>query len=162
MALALLSLGSNIEPESNLRAAAADLRAQFPAIVFSPVLRYAAVGFDGPDFFNAAAAVETALGPDELHRLLHALEDRHGRRRDVPRYSSRTLDVDLVFLGDLIRAAPDSPRLPRPDLRHAFVLEPMAALVPEFVDPISGRTLAALWAAHPDNARPAPALPLVL
>lgn len=162
MALALLSLGSNIDPESNLRAAARDLRAAFPGIRYSPVLRYRAMGFDGPDFLNAAAAFETGLDPVQLHDLLHQLEDAHGRRRDVPRFSSRTLDVDLVFLGDRVQQAPGSPVLPRPELRHAFVLEPLAMLVPEFIDPLSDKALAALWREHADHATPAAVEALVL
>lgn len=153
---ALLSLGSNLEPERHLRAAAQELRAAFPGIVFSPVLRYAAVGFDGPDFFNAAAMFDSRLSAVELNDWLHALEGRHGRRRDVPRFSSRTLDVDLVLLGDLICNGPGTLRLPRPDLVHAFVLEPLAMLAPDFIEPVSGQSLLALWQAHPDHARPAP------
>lgn len=151
----LLSLGSNLEPEQHLRAAARELRAAFPGIMFSPVLRYAAVGFEGPDFFNAAAMLDTLLTAPELSDWLHALEDRHGRRRDVPRFSSRTLDVDLVLYGDLICNGPGRLRLPRPDLVHAFVLEPLAMLAPDFIEPLSGQSLQALWQAHPDHARPA-------
>ena len=162
MGLALLSLGSNIEPEACLAAASRDLRAAFPGVRFSPVYRYRAVGFDGPDFLNAGALLETALSPEELNDRLHALEDAHGRRRDVPRFSSRTLDIDLVFYDDLIREGPGNLKLPRPELKHAFVLEPLAALAPEFVDPVSGCTLSALWQAHPDCAHPMRAEPLAL
>lgn len=160
--LALLSLGSNIEPAAYLTAAARDLRQAFPGVRFSPVYRYRAVGFDGPDFLNAGAVLETALSPKELNDWLHALEDAHGRRRDVPRFSSRTLDIDLVFYDALIREGPGNLKLPRPELRHAFVLEPLAVLVPDFLDPLSGRTLAALWRAHPDHERPAQEESLVL
>lgn len=156
MALALLSLGSNIEPETYLRAAARELRAAFADVRFSPLLRYRAVGFDGPDFLNAAAALHTEWSPEQLHEHFHALEDAQGRRRDMPRFSSRTLDIDLVFYGDLVCEGPGKLKLPRPDLKHAFVLEPLALLVPEFVDPVSGKTLATLWAGHPDHAHPAP------
>ncbi len=162
MGLALLSLGSNIEPAAHLAAAARGLRDAFPGVRFSPVYRYRAVGFDGPDFLNAAAALDTALSPEALNDWLHALEDAHGRRRDVPRFSSRTLDIDLVFYDDLVREGPGNLKLPRPELKHAFVLEPLAALVPQFVDPVSGKTLAALWQAHPDHARPARAEALAL
>lgn len=162
MGLALLSLGSNIEPAAHLAAAARDLRDAFPGVRFSPVYRYRAVGFDGPDFLNAAAALDTALSPEALNDWLHALEDAHGRRRDVPRFSSRTLDIDLVFYDDLVREGPGNLKLPRPELKHAFVLEPLAALVPQFVDPVSGKTLVALWQAHPDHARPARAEALAL
>lgn len=154
-ALALLSLGSNLAPEQHLRAAAAELRARFPGIVFSPVFRYPAVGFEGPDFLNAAAVLDPGLSPVELDAWLHALEDRHGRRRDVPRFSSRTLDIDLVLQGDCILQGAGHLQLPRPELQHAFVLQPAAAVAPDMVEPCSGRTLAALWRAHPDHADPA-------
>ncbi|HSE13208.1 MAG TPA: 2-amino-4-hydroxy-6-hydroxymethyldihydropteridine diphosphokinase, partial [Rudaea sp.] len=95
-----LSLGSNIEPETNLRAAVAELRARFGEIVVSPTYRYPAVGFEGPDFLNLAVGIDTDLDANALNDWLHALENRHGRRRDVPRYSSRTLDVDIVLYGD--------------------------------------------------------------
>lgn len=156
MALALLSLGSNLDPEANLRSAARALREAFADAAFSPVLRYRAVGFEGPDFLNAAAAFATDLAPARLHDMFQALEDAHGRRRDVPRFSSRTLDIDLVFYGSLVCDGTEGPRLPRPELKHAFVLEPLALLAPEFVDPVSGESLVALWRAHPDY-RPRPA-----
>lgn len=162
MSLALLSLGSNIEPAARLCAAARDLRLTFPDIVFSQPYRYPAVGFEGPDFLNAGAALHTELGAQALSDWLHALEDAHGRRRDVPRYSSRTLDIDLVLYDDLITEGTGHLQLPRKDLKHAFVLEPLAALVPDFVEPCSGKTLLALWRAHPDHARPTPPEALML
>ena len=97
-----LSLGSNVDPEKNLRAGIAELRARFGAIVVSPVYRYPAVAFEGPDFLNLAAGIDTGLEPQALNDWLHALEDRHGRRRDVPRYSSRTLDIDIVLYGERV------------------------------------------------------------
>ena len=59
MSRAWLSLGSNLAPEANLRAAAGALRQRFGAVLFSPVYRTPAVGFDGPDFLNAAAIIRT-------------------------------------------------------------------------------------------------------
>lgn len=162
MGLVLLSLGSNIEPLRHLKAAAHDLREAFPDVRFSLAYRYRAVGFDGPDFLNAGAMLETAMPPDALNDWLHQLEDSHGRRRDVPRFSSRTLDIDLVFYDDLILEGPGNLKLPRPELKHAFVLEPLAALAPDFIEPMSGRSLAALWQAHADHLHPAPAEERVL
>ncbi len=155
MGLALLSLGSNIEPEHYLGLAAMALREAFSEVIFSPVYRYVAVGFEGPDFFNAGAVLQTELTPHELSGWLHALEDTHGRRRDVPRFSSRTLDIDLVLYDDCIIDGPGTLRLPRKDLRHAFVLEPLAEIAPDFIEPVSGLSLAQLWASHPDHQRPA-------
>lgn len=152
--LALLSLGSNEQPERYLRAAADELRARFGVVVVSPVYRTPAVGFEGPDFLNCAAAIRSDLEPQALNDWLHALEDRHGRCRDVPRFSSRTLDVDIVYFDDRVMRGEGNLQLPRPELKHAFVLKPLADIAPEFVDPVQGRTLAALWAAHPECTTP--------
>ena len=141
---AYLSLGSNIEPERHLRAAIAELRARFGDVLVSPVYRSGAVGFDGPDFLNLAAAIDTDLDPPALDAWLHALEDRHGRRRDVPRYASRTLDVDIVLIDDLVVEGPGHLRIPRPELREAFVLKPLSDIAPDVRDPVSGSTLADL------------------
>lgn len=154
MPKAYLSLGSNLEPETHLRRAIAELRERFGDVIVSPVYRTPAVGFDGPDFLNAAALVETDLDVFALDAWLHALEDAHGRRRDVPRFSSRPLDIDIVFFDDLVLQGPGHLEIPRPELRHAFVLKPLADIAPEFRDPLSGRTLAELWAGHPEFSRP--------
>lgn len=148
MGTALLSLGSNLEPELHLRAAAKALRERFPGIVFSRPYRYPAVGFDGPDFINAGAMLQSDLDPHQLNAWLHALEDTQGRRRDVPRFSSRTLDIDLVFYDDLILKGAGNLQLPRPELRHAFVLQPLAQIAPDFRDPVSGKSLGMLWLTH--------------
>ena len=151
---AYLSLGSNIDPESNLRSAVAALRARFGELRISPVYRTTAVGFAGPDFLNAAAVIETDLDVHALNAWLHALEDAHGRRRDLPRYVSRPLDIDIVFFDDLVLGGSGHLQIPRPELDQAFVLKPLADIAPDFVDPLSRRTLTQLWAAHPDNAKP--------
>ena len=152
MSRAWLSLGSNLEPEKNLRAALAELRARFGDIAVSPVYRCKAVGFDGPDFLNLAVAIDTDLPPAALNDWLHALEDRHGRRRDVPRFSSRTLDVDIVLYDDLVMRGEGHLELPRLELKHAFVLKPLTDIAPNLVHPVSGRTMAQLWAEHARTA----------
>ena len=149
---AWLSLGSNLEPECHLRAALAELRARFGELRVSPAYRFAAVGFDGPDFINLAAGLDSDLGAIELDDWLHRLEDRHGRRRDVPRYSSRTLDVDIVLFDDLVMSGPGHLRLPRRELAEAFVLKPLADIAPELRHPVTGTTLASLWAAKAPTA----------
>jgi 2-amino-4-hydroxy-6-hydroxymethyldihydropteridine diphosphokinase len=149
---AWLSLGSNIAPERHLRTALRELRARFGAVIVSPAYRFPAVGFDGPDFVNLAVGIDSDLDPPALDDWLHALEDRHGRRRDVPRHSSRTLDVDIVFYGNLVLDGPGNLRIPRPELRHAFVLKPLVDIAPDFRDPLSGCTLAELWAESPERA----------
>ncbi|MFZ2753817.1 MAG: 2-amino-4-hydroxy-6-hydroxymethyldihydropteridine diphosphokinase [Lysobacteraceae bacterium] len=146
MGKAYLSLGSNQQPEANLRSAFAALRMRFGEVIASVVYRFKAVGFDGPDFLNAAAIIETGLDPFALNDWLHALEDAHGRDRSGPRFGDRPLDIDIVFYDDLVLEGKGHLRLPRDELKHAFVLKPLAEIAPDFVDPRSGRALAALWA----------------
>ena len=151
MSCAYLSLGSNIDAERNLRSAFAALRERFGEIAASTAYRFPAVGFDGPDFLNAAAVIDSDLDPQALNAWLHALEDAHGRDRSGPRFGDRPLDIDIVFYDDLVLSGPGHLQLPRDELRHAFVLRPLAEIAPDFVDPRSGRTLAALWAASPER-----------
>lgn len=146
MGKAYLSLGSNIDAERNLRSAFAALRERFGDVAMSMVYRFPAVGFDGPDFLNAAAVIDSDLDPFALNDWLHALEDAHGRDRSGPRFGDRPLDIDIVLYDDLITSGPGHLELPRDELKHAFVLRPLAEIAPGFVDPRSGRTLAALWA----------------
>lgn len=153
MTTVLLSLGSNLEPARHLGAALRELRAAFGELAVSPAYLTPAVGLDGPDFLNNAVSLETDMALPALDAWLHALEDRHGRDRRGPRFGNRTLDVDIVFYGDAIVEGPGHLRIPRPELKHAFVLRPMADIAPDFVDPVTGRTLAELWRAHPDHDR---------
>lgn len=154
MARAWLSLGSNLEPRRHLRAALDELAARFGALTVSPAYRTPAVGFEGPDFLNLAVGLDTDLDPPALDAWLHALEDRHGRRRDVPRYSSRTLDVDIVLYDDQVLRGPGHLEIPRRELAHAFVLKPLADIAPDLRHPLSGKTMAELWAAFPRDAEP--------
>ncbi|MBD9471000.1 2-amino-4-hydroxy-6-hydroxymethyldihydropteridine diphosphokinase [Pseudoxanthomonas sp. PXM01] len=154
MGLAYLSLGSNVEPERHLRAAVIALRERFGEVLLSPVYRTRSVGFDGTDFLNSAAVIDSDLDPLALNDWLHALEDAHGRDRSGPRFSDRTLDIDIVFYDDLMMQGPGNLRLPRDELKHAFVLLPLADIAPDKVDPRSGRRLDALWQVHADRDAP--------
>ena len=154
MARVYLSLGSNLEPHRYLRAALDELRARFGDIAVSPAYRSKSVGFDGADFINLAVGLDTDLAPEALNDWLHALEDRHGRRRDVPRFSDRTLDLDIVLYDDLVRQGEGHLDIPRKELRHAFVLKPIADIAPELRHPVSGKTMAELWAAFPVESEP--------
>ncbi|PZQ11991.1 MAG: 2-amino-4-hydroxy-6-hydroxymethyldihydropteridine diphosphokinase [Rhodanobacter denitrificans] len=149
MTRAYLSLGSNIEPARNLCVAIEALRARFGAVALSPVYRSPAVGFDGADFLNAAAAIDSDLAPAALAAWLREQEARQGRRRGEARYASRPIDLDLLLYGDQVSEAPP---LPRPELAtDAFVLRPMADLAPALRHPLLGLDLAALWARCTDG-----------
>ncbi|HJU08690.1 MAG TPA: 2-amino-4-hydroxy-6-hydroxymethyldihydropteridine diphosphokinase [Rhodanobacteraceae bacterium] len=133
-----LSLGSNLEPEKHLRAALRELRARFGELQVSSVYETAAVGFEGPPFWNLAAGLQTDLDVEALNGWLHALEAREGRVRGGPRYADRTLDIDIVAVG--------GQTLERPELREAFVLAPLSEIAPQLIEPQSGKTIGALWA----------------
>ncbi|MDR6937240.1 2-amino-4-hydroxy-6-hydroxymethyldihydropteridine diphosphokinase [Luteibacter sp. 3190] len=154
MGRAWLSLGSNVDAEHWLAVAVAELRERFGALDVSPVYRSKAVGFDGPDFLNLAVGLDSDLGPEDLNDWLHALEDRHGRVRSGDRYASRTLDVDIVLYDDLVLSGEGHLELPRGELRHAFVLKPMADIAPDVRHPVDGRSMAELWAAFPWESEP--------
>ena len=160
MARVYLSLGSNVEPKRYLPAAIAALREHFGDLVVSPAYRSKSVGFDGADFVNLAVGLDTGMSPEALNDWLHALEDRHGRRRDVPRYADRTLDIDIVLYDTLVIDGPGHLQIPRDELQHAFVLRPLADIAPHVRHPRSGMSMAELWAAFPAQREPLTVEPL--
>ena len=160
MARVYLSLGSNVEPRRYLPAAIAALREHFGDLVVSPAYRSKSVGFDGADFVNLAVGLDTGMSPEALNDWLHALEDRHGRRRDVPRYADRTLDIDIVLYDTLVIDGPGHLQIPRDELQHAFVLRPLADIAPHVRHPRSGMSMAELWAAFPAQREPLTVEPL--
>lgn len=151
MSRALLSLGSNLEPETNLASAVRALRQHFGHVLLSPVYRTESVGFQGGDFLNAGALMHTSMTPQELNGWLHALEDTHARDRSGPRFGDRTLDIDIVLFDDLVLDGPGHLQIPREDLRHAFVLKPLVDIAPQYVEPRSGMSLASLWSCSPER-----------
>ena len=160
MARVYLSLGSNVEPRRYLPAAIAALREHFGDLVVSPAYRSKSVGFDGADFVNLAVGLDTGMSPEALNDWLHALEDRHGRRRDVPRYADRTLDIDIVLYDTLVIDGSGHLQIPRNELQHAFVLRPLADIAPHVRHPRSGLSMAELWAAFPAQREPLTVEPL--
>jgi 2-amino-4-hydroxy-6-hydroxymethyldihydropteridine diphosphokinase len=145
MSAVYLGFGSNVNVEENIRAGVSALQQAFGRLALSPVYRSAAVGFAGDDFINLAARIETDMQPLELKEFLNALEDRHGRRRDLPKFSDRTLDIDILMYDDLYLNCP-ALVLPRPEiLEYAHVLRPLADLAPDLVHPVTLKRLGDHW-----------------
>ena len=92
-----LSLGSNINAEANLILAIEKLQKILKKTEFSSIHQTKAEGFEGDDFLNLAMSGESELTYDDLNIKLKEIEDESGRRRDVPKFSARTLDVDIVL-----------------------------------------------------------------
>ncbi len=129
---AFVGIGANLgDPEATVHAAVDALRklprTQVTAV--SSLYRTAPIDASGPDFVNAVAQLQTVLTPDLLLAALQAVEQQHGRERPY-RNAPRTLDLDLLLVGDL-RCDTPTLTLPHPRLhRRAFVLQPLAELAP--------------------------------
>lgn len=142
-----LGLGSNVDARRKLAAGVSALRERFGEVDCSPVYRSTAVGFSGEDFLNACCRIAADLDPPALKAWLTDLEDRHGRRRDLPKFADRTLDIDILLHGDHTGDF-DGMRLPRGEiLKYAHVLKPLADLAPDLEHPGTGRSFADHWAA---------------
>lgn len=155
MAQALIALGANLgNPAQTLTAALTDL-AQLPNTrVECSSRHYETAPIGGPPhqppFLNAAAVLTTSLAAEALLAELHALEVLAGRQRLV-RWGARSLDLDLLLYEDLVCDQP-ALQLPHPRLSfRRFVLNPAAEIAGDWVDPLSGWTLARLRS-HLDSA----------
>jgi dihydroneopterin aldolase/2-amino-4-hydroxy-6-hydroxymethyldihydropteridine diphosphokinase len=144
----VLALGANLgRPRLQLLAAVADLSRALGAISVAPLYRSVAVSPQPqPDFLNSVVLARTTRSPHDMLRLAKELERRAGRVPG-PRHGPRPLDIDLLVHGE--RCCEDVElTLPHPQLRHrAFVLAPLAALLPGLPIPPDGRTAAELLAA---------------
>jgi 2-amino-4-hydroxy-6-hydroxymethyldihydropteridine diphosphokinase len=148
LALVAIALGSNLgDRRAHLDYAVSRLPSVVTSLRVSRYFETDPVDVPGaqPPFLNAAAVGETALtAPDVLDALL-TIERERGRERPFV-HAARTLDLDLVLFGDLVL---DSPALtvPHPRFRERrFVLEPLAELAPDLVDPVTGLRVAELLA----------------
>ncbi|WP_078085348.1 2-amino-4-hydroxy-6-hydroxymethyldihydropteridine diphosphokinase [Microbulbifer mangrovi] len=153
MATVYLSLGSNIEREKNLRAGLDALVQAFGDLRMSEVFESEAVGFDGDNFYNLVAAIETDLSVGELAMELRHIEDDNGRVRGGPKFSARTLDIDILTYDDRSGVI-DGVKLPRGEiLKNAFVLLPLSELAPDTVHPLEGKTYQQLWEAYDQDSQ---------
>ena len=92
-----LSLGSNINAEANMIFAIEQLNKILINTKFSSIHKTKAEGFEGDDFLNLVVAGESDLNFDDLNEKLKDIENESGRKRDVPKFSARTLDIDIVL-----------------------------------------------------------------
>lgn len=154
MPVIYLGIGSNSCPQTNLKLGVDELAGRFDMRAVSAVYRNAAIGFEGDDFLNAVVCVETAKTPGEICNELEEIHFLAGRQRKTDPFVSRTLDIDLLLYDQLVVNEPPV-RIPRDDvLAYSFVLGPLAEIAPDFVHPVTGKTIAWHWAEFDKDAHP--------
>jgi 2-amino-4-hydroxy-6-hydroxymethyldihydropteridine diphosphokinase len=146
MTRVFIALGSNINPEYNMREAVrrlAEPSAPCWLLAVSPVYETAPVGkTDQPNFLNAAALIETDLTAAELKtQVLQVIEQELGRVRTEDKNAPRTIDLDIALFGDQVLDV--GPRhIPDPDIsKYPHIAVPLADLAPQQRHPETGQTL---------------------
>ncbi len=122
----------------------AALNNEFTELVKSSVYESIAVGFEGNNFYNLVVLFE-AEDPKHVVKILHEIEQAHGRHRGEKKFAPRTLDLDLLLFGqcDLHEQGLD---VPRDEItRYAFVLCPLAEIAPQQQHPLLQKSYAELW-----------------
>lgn len=151
MAHIYIGIGTNIDRECNLKCGIARLREKFGALDLSTVYETEPVGFKGDNFYNMVVGANTELSPQQVHSQLRETEYDFGRERNRPRYSSRTLDLDLLLYDDQVIKTEEF-ELPRYDVdKFPFVLAPLAELDGQRRHPVKGKSFRELWQAYDKN-----------
>ncbi len=145
MARVFISVGSNIDRNKYIEAGIKALSDHYQSITCSTVYESEAVGFDGDNFYNLVIALDTEKSIAEVSANLTQIEDNNGRNRAGPRFSSRTLDLDLLLYDSTVLNSAKL-TLPRPEIyENAFVLLPLSEVASNQLDPITSKTYAQLW-----------------
>jgi len=144
-----IALGSNLgDRRAHLDFAVSRLSTSFSNVRVSSYHETEPVDMPGSPsaFLNAAAVADTAMPAHEILDLLMSIERERGRERPFQN-ASRTLDLDLILLGNVV-LNDKALTVPHPRFRERlFVLDPLAEIAPELVDPVTGKTIADLRAA---------------
>lgn len=146
MGKAFIGIGSNVDREQNIRSGLREIAGLGTMMSVSSVYESKAYGFEGDNFYNLAIGLETDTSPHTLNDILREIEDRHGRERNVPRFSSRSLDLDLLLYDDLV-CHDGNLEVPRADIVNcAFVLGPLVEIAGDIRHPESGVRIRDIWA----------------
>lgn len=139
----IIALGSNMGDRMNyLNKAQEKISERVGKVIKkSSILETKAYGYtEQDDFLNMAISVETALEPEELLDVLLEIELELGRVRTI-HWGPRTLDLDVIYCGDIIIST-EKLKVPHPDLHNReFVLKPIAEICPDFYDPLRKKTV---------------------
>lgn len=153
MARIYLSLGSNVERHRYIANALDALSALLGELTISRVYESKSVGFDGRNFFNLVVGANTSLAIGQLNDALKKIEDDNGRKRNGPKFSPRTLDIDILTYDDFV-GSEQGIALPREEIIHnAFVLLPLAEIAPNVLHPQLQQTYQQLWQAFDQQSQ---------
>ncbi len=145
MSSVYISIGSNVERENNVRKALKLLKQRFNTLHCSSIYETVPVGFSGALFYNLVVRFDTDLSPTEVVAELKHIENECGRDRTQQKFSNRSVDLDLLLYDDLILKQ-GTVNVPRDEiLSYAFVLEPLAEIVPQLKHPEIGISYTQLW-----------------
>lgn len=145
MARVFVSVGSNIDRSKNIRQCIDSLRELYGELILSTTWENSAIGFDGDPFYNLVVGFDTRDSPEQVAHAFREIEMRQGRERSSERFSSRTLDIDLLLYDQLIRNS-GGLQIPRDEIaRYAFVLKPLAEVYPDGIHPELGKTYKKMW-----------------
>ena len=130
-----VGIGSNIDREKNIKSCMSILKSIYGDIVISPVYETQSMGFNGPNFYNLVSCFETDENIYDLKSTLNEIENNHGRHFNETKFSSRTVDIDILYYDDLV-LSDDKIQIPRKEIcEYDFVLKPLMDIVPDFIHP---------------------------
>ncbi|WP_428353075.1 2-amino-4-hydroxy-6-hydroxymethyldihydropteridine diphosphokinase [Methyloprofundus sp.] len=145
MPLCFISIGSNINREHNISSALEVLQCKFGSLTYSSVYESDSVGFSGDAFLNLVISFYSDHDPVHIAMQLKNIEAEHERVRTKEKFSSRTLDLDLLLYDEKIIST-EALSIPHDDiLNYAFVLEPLAEIAPDKHHPIKNVCYQKLW-----------------
>jgi 2-amino-4-hydroxy-6-hydroxymethyldihydropteridine diphosphokinase len=156
VSIAVILLGSNIGDRANyLQQAAKSLEDRVGDISQkSSIYETVPWGFEAEtNFYNQILILETNLPPQQILSIIQFIEAKMGRIRNSSGYTSRTIDIDILFYNDLIFNSPDL-NIPHLHIHERkFVLEPLNEIIPDYIHPVMNKSIKELLSICKDKLK---------